>query len=248
MPTPFYHLSLAWDLRFSANFPAILLDEWPAFCLGNIAPDAQTLSGQTREATHFFAVPMRDPTPAWEFMFRQHPELATPGQLSPARAAFLSGYLCHLALDQLWIAQIFDPVFGEEADWGTFRERLFLHNVMRIYLDRLDLPRLKDGMGETLALARPEGWLPFLEDEFIARWRDFVGEQLTDKADSQTVAVFAARMGLAPTEFESLLQSSADMQARLFDRLPVAVLADFRSAGLDRCRVVLSDYLSGQKG
>lgn len=248
MPTPFYHLSLACDLRFSANFPALLLEQWPAFCLGNIAPDAQTVSGQTREATHFFKVPMHDPRPAWEFMFAEYPELGDPARLAPARAAFLSGYLCHLALDQLWIADIFDPIFGEEADWGTFRERLFLHNVLRIYLDRLDLPPLKKGMAGTLQQAQPEGWLPFLTDAFIARWRDFVGEQLTETAASQTVAVFAARMGLAPTDFESLLESSADMQARLFDRLPTAVLADFRGRGLDRCLAVATGYLTGQKG
>jgi len=248
MPTPFYHLSVACDLRFSANFPAILSEEWPAFCLGNIAPDAQYLSGQTREATHFFNVPMHDLTPAWEFMFAEYPALGNPAALPPTQAAFVAGYLCHLALDQLWIQDIFDPIFGEEVSWGSFRERLFLHNILRIYLDRLDLPRLKDGMAATLQAAQPNNWLPFLGDTYIAGWRDFVAEQLTENAASQTVAVFAARMGLAPTEFESLLQSAADMQARLFDRLPVAVLADFRRRGLDRCEAVLSGYLVGQKG
>lgn len=245
MPTPFYHLSLALDLRFSAKFPGLLLAQWPAFCLGNIAPDAQTLSGQTREETHFFKVPMTDLTPASVFMFQAHPQLGKPADLPPAQAAFLAGYLCHLALDQLWIQDIFDPIFGEGADWGSFRERLFLHNVLRIYLDRLDVPRLKNGMAEILHEAQPQNWLPFLTDDFIAQWRDFVGQQLTENAASQTIAVFAARMGLAPTDFESLLESSAEMQTRLFDRLSVAVLADFRTRGLDRCGAVLSEYLNG---
>ncbi len=248
MPTPFYHLSLALDLRFFANFPPLLLDEWPAFCLGNVAPDAQTLSGQTRAATHFFEVPMLDTTPAWETMFRQFPALAEPAAMPPAQAAFLAGYLCHLALDQLWILDIFDPIFGETAAWETFPERLFVHNVLRIHLDRLDVPRLKNGMAATLAEAQPQRWLPFLTDEVIARWRDFVAEQLIEDATSQTVAVFAARMGRAPTDFESLLQSPAEMQARVFNRLPLPVLADFRHRGLERCRAVLSVYLNGQKG
>lgn len=247
MPTPFYHLSLACDLRISANFPAPLAEEWPAFCLGNIAPDAQTLSGQTRVATHFFDVPMRDLTPGWQIMFRQFPALAGPAGMAPARAAFLAGYLCHLALDQLWIVEIFDPLFGEEAGWSTFRERLFLHNVLRIYLDRLDLPRLNHGMAADLRGARPRGWLPFIADGDLSRWRDFVAGQLAEGAVSQTVEVFAARMSLTPTDFESLLQSPADMQARLFDRLPLPVLAEFRTRGLERCSAVAAAYLAGEK-
>lgn len=246
MPTPFYHLSLALDLRVgaAASLPAAA---WGPYCLGHVAPDAQTVSGQTRTATHFFDVPMRDATPAWRAMFRLHPELSRPAGLAPERAAFLAGYLCHLALDQLWIEEIFDPIFGEEAAWATFPERLFLHNVLRVYLDRLDLPRLTNGMQADLNAVQPWGWLPFLADDALRRWRDFVAGQLVEGAASQTIAVFAGRMGRPPTDFESLLQSPADMQARLFDRLPFDRLADFRRRGLERCSSLTAAYLSGEK-
>lgn len=244
MPTPFYHLSLIGDLRQTPGFPQLLLDEWPAFCFGNIAPDAQTLTGQPRIATHFFDVPMRDLTPAWREMFRQHPHLARPAQLPPAQAAFLAGYLCHLILDQLWIARIFEPIFGPDAGWETFPRRLFLHNTLRIHLDRLDVPQLRAGMGETLKQAAPSGWLPFLADDDLRRWRDFVADQLIGGAISQTVEVFAARMGLAPTDFESLLQSPTAMQAQIFDRLPLDGLAAFRGEGLAASRDVLAEYLT----
>jgi hypothetical protein len=244
MPTPFYHLSLIQDLRSSAQWPQLVLEEWPAFCFGNIAPDAQTVSGQTRVATHFFEVPMRDPTPAWHAMFRQYPDLAHPSRLPPAQAAFLAGYLCHLALDQLWIVDIFDPIFGEEAEWATFRERLFLHNILRVYLDRLDWPKLHGHMETTLKQVALADWLPFVASQHLARWRDFVAGQLMQGAASQTVAVFAARMNLTPTDFESLLQSPTEMQTRLFDRLPLATLADFRTRGLERCETVARQYLA----
>ena len=243
MPTPFYHLNFARDLLAVSGFPSLLRVEWPAFCFGNIAPDAQTISGQTRGATHFFDVPMRDLTPAWQVMFRQFPLLSQPAHLPPAQSAFLAGYICHLALDQLWIADIFDPVFGPDAGWADFRHRLFLHNVLRIYLDRLDLPALQNGIDHVLKQAHPAGWLPFLTDKALCRWRDFVAGQLADGAISQTVAVFAARMGLAPTDFESLLQSPTAMQAQIFNRLPLASLADFRVRGFARCREAIAGYL-----
>lgn len=247
MPTPFYHLRFARDLLAAGGLPPLLPREWPAFCLGNIAPDVQTLTGQPRAATHFFDVPMRDLTPAWRVMFEHHPSLADPAGLPSARAAFLAGYLCHLALDQLWIARIFDPIFGESAGWSTFRQRLFLHNVLRIYLDRIDLPTLQEGVGATLRQAQPENWLPFLADHALCRWRDFVADQLADGAVSQTVEVFASRMNLAPTDFEFLLQSPAAMQAHIFDRLPQSSLADFRARGLAHCRDIVLGYLEGQK-
>jgi len=247
MPTPFYHLCLASDLLSAGNLPPLLRREWPAFCFGNIAPDAQTVSGQTRVATHFFEVPMRDHAPAWHEMFRQFPLLARPAGLPEAQAAFLTGYLCHLVLDQLWIADIFTPTFGEEAGWGTFRDRLFLHNVLRIYLDRIDLPRLPDHTGQMLKQAQSNGWLPFIADAPLHQWRDFVAEQLAEGAASQTVAVFAARMSLTPTDFESLLQSPTAMQAQIFDRLPLSLLAEFRLRGLDRSRQVIADYLANWK-
>lgn len=246
MPTPFYHLRLAQELLAAADCPPLLAAQASAFLLGNIAPDAQTLTGQTREATHFFDVPMRDLTPAWHNLFRQHPGLADSTALPGAHAAFLSGYLCHLALDQLWISHIFDPVFGEGARWSNFRRRLFLHNVLRIYLDKLDRPALKNGLGEALARARPQGWLAFLTDEALSRWRDFVADQLADGAEAQTIEVFAKRMSLSPGDFTALLESPAAMQAQLFDRIPLSTLDDFRARGLVRSREVIEAYLHHQ--
>jgi hypothetical protein len=247
MPTPFYHLRCARDLLAAYRLPDPIRAEWPAFCFGNIAPDTQTLSGQTRLATHFFDVPMRDLTPAWEVMFAAHPALAHPARLPPAQAAFLAGYICHLALDQLWITDIFDPVFGPQAAGEPFQQRLFLHNVLRVYLDRIDAPTLQGGMAATLARAESTNWLPFITDAALRRWRDFVAHQLVDGAQPQTIEVFATRMGVSPTEFESLLQSPSLMQTRIFDRLPRSTLAAFRARGLARCYEALVGYLSDQK-
>jgi hypothetical protein len=246
MPTPFYHLSLACDLREDPSFPLLLRQEWAAFCWGNIAPDAQTLTGQTRVSTHFFDVPMTDLTPAWEAMFAQYPNLADPATLTASHAAFVAGYLCHLALDQLWIFHIFDPIFGEHADWGTFRERLFLHNVLRIHLDRLDEPKLRMNMGIVLKQAQPDHWLPFLPDRDIIGWRDFVADQLVEGALSQSIEVFAARMGLPRTDFESLLQSAIEMESRIFNRYSLDALAEYRRLGMARCLEVSTQYLSSR--
>lgn len=243
MPTPFYHLHLAQELLADASCSEVLRDEQGSFYLGNIAPDAQNVAGLSRESTHFFEVPMRDASPAWEVMFNQYPSLRHTYTLTPAQRAFLAGYICHLAVDQMWIADIFDPVFVDEAKWENPRERFFIHNVLRIYLDELDRPALaSNGVGASLKKARPDHWLPFLTDTTLSHWRDFVAEQLIEGGAAQTIEVFAKRMKRPPSDFESLLQSPTQMTQRVFHLVSTDALANFRQEAFARSRAILADY------
>ncbi len=248
MPTPFNHLVLAramLDAPFlsPAVREAVTADE-PAFLFGNIAPDAQTVSGQLREATHFFPVPLGDALPAHQTLFARHPALARPDGLPPAHAAFLAGYLCHLELDQLWIADIFEPVFGPRQTWSDFRERLYLHNAFRAHWDAQDLPRLPASTAARLRAAEPARWLPFVGDDILRRWRDRVAEQLAPEGTARTVEVFAERMGADPRAFAALVNSPAEMERRVFARLPPARLTQFCADGLACCIERLHAYFN----
>lgn len=247
MPTPFYHVALAEDLLLDERLPASLREflrrRRPAFLLGNTAPDVQTVSGQPREATHFFTVPISDPRPAHEAMFAAFPELARPDRLDPDRAAFLAGYVCHLWLDQLWIREIFEPVFGERAPWGTFRERLYLHNALRAFLDQQVLGQLNHRVDLALGAARAFRWLPFVADEALGRWRDHLAEQLSPGARCRTIDVFAARMKVPAHEFERLVNDPVEMEHRVFARYPQDRLAEFRSQGIAGSLELLGTYL-----
>jgi Zinc dependent phospholipase C len=245
MPTPFMHLAVADAMLAAPSLPENLRERFaahlPEFRLGHTAPDAQTVSGQTRQATHFFTVPMTNTRPAHEVMFAKNPELAQPAALEPARAAFLTGYICHLALDQLWIREIFEPTFGLTARWENFRERLYLHNVLRTYLDQDDLPRL-NGMGHSLRAARPDGWLPFLADDALRGWRDLLAEQLQPGGTTRTLDIFAQRMKRDPGEIAALLNSPAELDRRIFSHLPAERLVAFRAEGLARCLALAEAY------
>jgi hypothetical protein len=248
MPTPFNHLLIARDLLLLAptELRAALEAELPAFLLGNIAPDVQTLSGQTREATHFFPVPLGSAPPALAVMFARHPELAEPGQLPPAQAAFLAGYLCHLEFDQRWIRDIFDPVFGMAQTWASFPERIYLHNALRAYWDAGDLPQLPPATGVTLCAAAPRGWLPFVTDEALGRWRDEVAGQLLEGGAAQTVEVFARRMQVEAADFARLVRSPEAMQRRVFTRAPLEKVQAYRAAALAASLQLLADYRAGR--
>jgi hypothetical protein len=245
VPTPFYHLARAEDLlrepRLAESARRWLNAERPAFLLGNVAPDVQTVSGQTREATHFFSVPMRGDLSAHETMFAAWPQLAGPDGLPAGQQAFLAGYICHLMLDQLWIRSVFEPAFGPAARWADFPERLYLHNVLRAHLDQELLPALSPDLAGQMRAAAPRGWLPFVADRHLAAWRDFLADQLEPGAETLTAAVFAGRMGRAVTEFNALLASPTALNRQVFSRLPRAELTRFRAHGLARSLQLIGD-------
>lgn len=247
MPTPFYHLALAGamlaDQRLQPSARELLTETHAAFIFGNTAPDVQTMSGDDRIATHFFHVPLRDKTPAYETMFARHSQLSVAAVLPKEQSAFIIGYICHLLLDQLWIGEILEPYFGFRATWENLRERLFLHNVMRIHLDRQDLAQLPSDLDVVLAHVQPTAWLPFVEDQHLRAWRDFLSVQLAPDADIQTVAVFAERMGRAPSEFETLLDSPQRLQTRLWENIPESELTSFRQRALAKSIELVHSYL-----
>ncbi len=246
MPTPFTHLLAAPALLDATDIPPTarqrLAAEWPAFLLGNIAPDVQTISGQTREATHFFPVPLDDAPPAHTVMFARYPALARPHRLPAAQMAFLAGYLAHLAFDQLWIAEIFAPVFGPEQTWASFGERLYLHNALRAWVDAVDVAQLPAPLGPALHTARPEQWLPFVQDDDLARWRDRVADQLAPGAVSHTIAVFAERMNADPHAFAALVNSLGEMDGRVFVHVSREQLARYRTLALAESAQLIRDY------
>ncbi len=248
MPTPFYHLNVAKELLDHASLPpemrSYLIHHRGAFLLGNTAPDVQTISGQKRADTHFFDLPIRktDPLP-WSALFIRYERLSKPGVLSPEQAAFMAGYLCHLQADWIWIKQIFLPVFGKHSPWGSFSRRLYLHNVLRSYLDLEVLPTLGNGTASALGQTAPAGWLPFVEDAYLLTWRDFLTEQLKPGAAVKTVEVFAARQGLLPEEYYELLRSEDRMQSEVFAFMPQQKLTHYRQTLIEENLLLIRNYL-----
>jgi hypothetical protein len=229
----------------SSEIRRTLQENRPAFLLGNTAPDVQTVSGQAREVTHFFDLPIRPGMPAaWDGMLSAYPELARPARLASDQAAFIAGYLCHLQADWLWVLQVFAPVFGPHNTWRTFSHRLYLHNVLRAYLDQQIFPDLPAAMGADLEKAIPFHWLPFVADLYLVEWRDFLARQLQPGAIVETVEVFAARQGISPQEYYRLLQSEELLEQEIFVRLPRRDLLSYRDGLITANVSLLQTYFN----
>jgi hypothetical protein len=248
VPTPFFHLSIAQDLlqhpTLSAPVRDFLLCQQCEFLLGNTAPDVQVISRQRRTDTHFFDLPIRpSDTQPWERLIALRPTLGQPEQLSPAQAAFIAGYLCHLRADWDWVLEIFIPVFGPNNTWGTFRQRLYYHNVLRAYMDKRLLPGLRGHMESCLGSVDPDGWVPFISSRHLRAWRDLLTPQFHPGAAEQTVEVFASRQGIPSAEYYALLDSETRMQAEIFTHIPQQQIQSYRQRLLVESARLVEKYL-----
>jgi hypothetical protein len=226
MPTPFTHLAMANQLRlnlpaFSPTASALIEAYLPAFYLGSVAADAK-IAGQGRDATHFYEYtrPMQDEP--WRVMLSQYPSLARPQ--SNEWRAFVAGYAAHLAADAHWSRAMLAPHFAK-ASWGESGAwRFYVLHFLLTAMDERDHAQLTGTESALLSACAAQDWLPFMPHPVLLDWRDFIAEQLTDV--SQTVPIFASRIGISVEEMRAVLDSPSEMQSLLWDNVTPATLAD----------------------
>ena len=253
MPTPFYHLRFAESLleqpELDTTTESLISRFFPAFLLGHVAPDVQVVSGQTRQSTHFYNLPIDlDAVPPWQKMLDDYPSLSVDRILAQEQSVFVSGYLCHLQADWFWADQIFEPYFGPLANWKSFRERLYLHNVLRAYLDFQILENLSEKVRLDFGWIKPRDWLPFVLPDHLQAWQEFLADQLKPGAKIQTIDVFAERQGISTEAYYRMINSEKEMQRQIFDYLPRQRFDDFWDQLIEANLDLLSEYLVRVEG
>jgi hypothetical protein len=213
MPTPFQHLVYARSMLREPLLPEsirhLLEQEAGAFYLGNTAVDVQAITQQPRYETHFYHLADIGVTPAIPVMLATYPTLADPYQLSGAQAAFISGYLVHLAWDEMWAGRIFIPVYMESGLWTERLARVMHHNALRVLLDRQAVMKLcmYPELQSLLRNVIPGQWLPFVTDDALHQWRDWLISQLAHPDKVETAQVFAARMNITLDELQQVIHA-----------------------------------------
>jgi hypothetical protein len=221
MPTPFQHLVYAERLLQHSALPSqvrrLLRAARGPYLLGSTAGDVQVITSQPRVTTHFYHLADIGLRPAVTALLTAHPELASPFDLSPDHAAFLTGYLIHLVWDEIWARDVFIPLYRDGDAWQERRDYFLHHNALRVLLDREAYTAVQsvDGLLSVLSAVTPCHWLPFASDAALIAWRDWLVEQLADSATLQTATVFAQRMQVPVEQVEALvvqMRSGAYMQ------------------------------------
>lgn len=249
MPTPFMHLYVAEQIQQTAvqNGHGRLLDyllaEWSAFYLGSVAPDINAISDIRRADSHFYNLPPLPENDAVPEMLAAFPELAKPQSMTPDQAVFVAAYSAHLLLDLIWLRQIVVPFFFEAEHLGPPEQRRLTHFVLLTYLDNLALNQLPDTAVETLSQASPNGWLPFITDDLLCKWRDLLVDQLQPEAPVRTVEIYAGRLKMSADEFAEALHDPAWMETNVFGKLPVNQIQEILQAAVPQSIQLISDYL-----
>jgi hypothetical protein len=247
MPTPFMHLTFALELLsnveiaepfYNRRFPTA-----GAFLLGNTAADVQTLTHEPRYTTHFYHVRGQQKLWGWEQFLSENPQLATSTQLDRRHAAFTCGYLVHLLWDEMWTREIFTPFFMEAPRWNNRLTYAVYHNALRAVQDRNAYIMLqkKIHITDQIAEVQPDHWLPFASDEVLLQWRNWLVTQLEDDGESQTINVFANRMGVSVTHFSEAIEN---LKRKNFDipGLSSAISTVYKHAQA-RSRVLILSYI-----
>ena len=246
MPTPATHLVSAQVMLdagdLSASARRLVSQEPGAFMLGHTAPDVKTITGERREVSHFYTVPRASRRSACQVLLDSYPALRDVEVLSTPQAAFVAGYLAHLLMDELWLVDVFQPFFLR--DWGAPAERMFLHNVLRTWIDQRDQRKLNGVVSQVLRTAEPDGWLPFVEDHHLRRWRDWLADQLAPGSTMETAEVLAPRVGATPEEMNAVARSPEQMESRVFSRFPRYALRAFRSKSQTITTRLINWYVS----
>lgn len=249
MPTPFMHLDFTEQMR---NHTALSVGEqldahWSAFYLGNIAADYQAIADMPREKTHFYKVPMPlDEAVGWERLLIEQPALGVARNFSAEKATFLAGYAVHLMFDVVWYKQVLIPFFWLNERWEGVerRERFLAHNILLAFFDQVALGKLPDGAERTLAAANPVIDLSFIEIPDLLRWQNFIVAQLKPEAMTETVRIYAERLGVTSAEFAAHLDDPTWMQHHVFDRVPRAPVEQIFDETIEQCVAFLNSYLA----
>ncbi len=243
MPTPFTHLAYAhqWlnDPRSPIAETSFAQNYLADFLLGSVAADARVPAKDSRAATHFYTYTTPITEHPWRIMLSENPLLVCPDD--PRLRAFVAGYAFHLAMDEYWSKEMLGPQFAF-GTWHSDRvERFYVLHLLLISMDERDRATLPLSDVTTLPLCQPNHWLPFMSDNILTHWRDFITSQIV--GESKTLEIFGSRINLTPEQLRPVLDSSEQMHNLLYQHLTPSFLADFESRMYDFASEQLAMYL-----
>lgn len=244
MPTPFTHLEIAQRLLKDDAVPAtvreLLSDERGAFDFGSIAPDVRVSGNTPRRETHFYDFGQDLTDHPWRVMVQTHPDLMTPH--SPSHRAFVAGYVAHLAVDEIWSKEMVAPYFAMR-EWADLSFRFYMLQILLTVLDERDICLLEDWHADVLHHAQAHHFLPFVPDDTLNHWKQFIYEQIAPGGISQTLNVFGERLGKDSSELRAMLDSAEAMQQNLWDHVPSDVVADVEAQMYRHAREQVAVYV-----
>ena len=177
MPNLPMHIYLANQAAEQLDWGSIH-DHAGSFFLGSTTPDIRAMTGWPRERTHFAPLSVETVGTGTRTMLESYPELADPGNLTPATRAFILGYISHLVADEVWITTMYRAYFDEKNNiaWDKVEANIW-DRALQLDMDRKTFTAM-DGLhraAEAIVCSDQSVGVGFLDAEVLQEWREWVG-------------------------------------------------------------------------
>ncbi len=219
----------------------------PALLLGSITPDARVIARISRESTHFYDIPMApDAPPAHIRMLETHPDLCKidRGQ-HPLHAAFVAGYVAHLVMDVVWLERIvMDGLFIDGVPWGIHHPNWLRYSLLMTRMEYDADRHLPRSYFSQVREPEPDGWLPFMPDRFIRKWRQVVAERVEGGGARLVSTHFSRTNHMSTGELEMMVLDDERMDRVVHGQIPRRQMDDFYKETYRRTEEAVLDYLA----
>ena len=220
--------------------------------LGSTTPDIRAMTKWDRARTHFSDLSVREIGAGVRRMFELHPHLAgADNGLTPPTRAFLLGYVSHLVADEVWITTMFRPHFAAgNRITDTDIEAHIWDRALQLDMDNAVLSDNGGLSAQNDAIAALEQMpaLGFLQDELIDEWRGWVARLLGWDFTWERLKRALNRMYRDDDEVQQVVDGFlANMPRsldRVYERVPRALIDDYRRRVIDETKVQAREFLS----
>ncbi|HEY8836146.1 MAG TPA: zinc dependent phospholipase C family protein [Dehalococcoidia bacterium] len=249
MPPIFMHMATARDI--GRDLGSDLVDgESGAYYLGATTPDIRVLTRGNRRDTHFFDLDSLEHQDSVEEFFRTHKHLADADKLDPQAAAFVSGYVTHLVLDESYIVSMYRPFFGQLSSLGGDLNANMMDRLLQYELDRRrrEAGHEVDEIREALAGCSLSLNVGFLDSATLNRWLEVAIDQTRHPPDWNRFRNQGGRhLGQDweenPRAYEEFLKTIPDLLQRTIEHVSTAEVDAFLEASKERAQRIVERYL-----
>ncbi len=176
MPPLYIHLVIAREAASKCKSEQLQLNRGN-YLLGSTLPDVHVITAtMSRQSTHFFDLNQKSNGGSINEFLKTHPELTKGKHLSQVTKATVAGYLSHLAVDDLWIADIYRPFFGPASSLADDPQANLLDRALQHELEKKERDDLtvRDDILALLHGPLPIDNLGFIDGRALKRWQGFV--------------------------------------------------------------------------
>lgn len=246
MPHLVFHMSVARELADTLSHPT--LDAYRgAYYMGSTGPDMHILDGRKRSLSHYFELDEMHEQNSVASFFEAHPELGRPEALRDGAPAFVAGYISHLVIDELWITEIYRPVFGPDSPLGGDARANIMDRVLQYDMDleRRRHTEVTREIRRVLLESDLDFGIGFVDCASLQRWRDVAADMLERPASWDRFRYLAGRFLLSAgvdteEKLEKFLSTVPDLlkeaKEHVTERRMTSFLGDVTMHSLDALR------------